>query len=123
MVDIVIHEIGAPVGKITRQLVILERQLAKMLSLVQISEVAPSISSIRGWIEQIHALRQRLDPQTPGRRGRATVFDVGDAVWAQRTATQFRAILFDKTEWHWSWPIHLPAGHRAVRAADIPRGR
>ena len=80
MVDIVIHEIGAPLGKIARQLVILERQLTKMLTPDQMTDVSPSLSSIRGWIEQIHALRQRLDPQTPGRRGRATAFDVAGEV-------------------------------------------
>jgi signal transduction histidine kinase len=80
MVDIVIHEIGAPLGKIARQLAILERQLAKMLSDEQALELAQSFSAIRGWIEQIHVLRQRLDPQTPGRRGRATSFDVGEEI-------------------------------------------
>ena len=80
MVDIVIHEIGAPLGKIARQLAILERQLAKILSPEQMLEVVPSFSSIRGWIEQIHTLRQRLDPQTPGRRGRATAFDVAEEI-------------------------------------------
>jgi len=80
MVDIVIHEIGAPLGKIARQLAILERQLVKLLTPAQLSEVIPSISSIRGWIEQVHGLRERLDPQTPGRRGRVTTFDVGDEI-------------------------------------------
>jgi signal transduction histidine kinase len=80
MVDIVIHEIGAPLGKIARQLAILERQLTKLLSPEQLIEVTPSLSSIRGWIEQVHTLRQRLDPQTAGRRGRATAFDVADEI-------------------------------------------
>jgi signal transduction histidine kinase len=80
MVDIVIHEIGAPLGKIARQLVILERQLTKLLTPEQLSEISSSISSIRGWIEQIHGLRQRLDPQTPGRRGRMTTFDVASEI-------------------------------------------
>ncbi len=80
MVDIVIHEIGAPLGKTNRQLAILERSLKKMLSHEEYQNVASSIASIRTWQEQIHGLRQRLDPQTPSKRGRASTFDVADEV-------------------------------------------
>ena len=31
------------------------------------------ITAIKGWLEQVHNLRQRLDPQTAGRRGRVTI--------------------------------------------------
>jgi hypothetical protein len=80
MVDIVIHEIGAPLGKVNRQLVILERRLQKMLDADQMIPVGEDFGSIRGWLEQIHGLRERLDPQTPARRGRATAFDVADEI-------------------------------------------
>ena len=38
------------------------------------------IVKINGWLEQVHTLRQRLDPQTAGRRGRAIKFNVQDEV-------------------------------------------
>lgn len=80
MVDIVIHEIGAPLGKVNRQLVILERRLHRMLNEQQLVGVNEDLVSIRSWLEQIHGLRERLDPQTPARRGRATGFDVADEI-------------------------------------------
>jgi signal transduction histidine kinase len=80
MVDIVIHEIGAPLGKINRQLVILERLLKKLFTDNSFETVKPSLESIGGWLEQIYHLRQRLDPQTAGRRGRAVTFDVADEI-------------------------------------------
>lgn len=76
MVDIVIHEIGAPLGKINRQLLILEKDLTKRLDSVGMAAVRPNVVAIKGWLEQIHNLRQRLDPQTPAKRGRATSFEV-----------------------------------------------
>lgn len=80
MVDIVIHEIGAPLGKINRQLVVLEKDLQRLLDNEGKKKIAPQIESIKGWLEQIHNLRQRLEPQTPAKRGRATTFDVRDEV-------------------------------------------
>jgi signal transduction histidine kinase len=80
MVDVVIHEIGAPVGKITRQADLLGRAIRQSSDPQVVASVVPMITSINGWLEQIHNLRQRLDPQTAGRRGRATSFDVRDEV-------------------------------------------
>jgi Signal transduction histidine kinase regulating C4-dicarboxylate transport system len=80
MVDIVIHEIGAPLGKIGRQLVLLEKDLDSLLDNEGKTKVSPQIESIKGWLEQIHNLRQRLEPQTPAKRGRATTFDVRDEI-------------------------------------------
>ncbi len=80
MVDIVIHEIGSPLGKINRQLLILERQLSDLMNSDEVKKVSPKIGSIKGWLEQIHNLRQRLEPQTPAKRGRATTFDVLEEV-------------------------------------------
>lgn len=80
MVDIVIHEIGSPLGKINRQLLILERQLSDLLNPDELKKVTTKIDSIKGWLEQIHNLRQRLEPQTPAKRGRATTFDVLEEV-------------------------------------------
>ena len=80
MVDIVIHEIGAPLGKINRQLVVLERELEGLLDEPDRKKVGGRIESIKGWLEQIHNLRQRLEPQTPAKRGRATTFDVREEI-------------------------------------------
>lgn len=80
MVDIVIHEIGAPLGKINRQLVVLERTLKRYLDDEANEEVLPMISSMKGWLEQIHSLRQRLEPQTPAKRGRPSTFDVYEEI-------------------------------------------
>jgi signal transduction histidine kinase len=80
MVDVVIHEIGAPLGKITRQIDLLDRAARESSDPQLVASVVPMITSINGWLEQIHNLRQRLDPQTAGRRGRATSFNVRDEV-------------------------------------------
>jgi len=80
MVDIVIHEIGAPLGKINRQLAVMEKQLAELLDDRGRAKVDPMIQSMKSWLEQIHNLRQRLDPQTPAKRGRATSFDVKEEI-------------------------------------------
>jgi signal transduction histidine kinase len=80
MVDIVIHEIGAPLGKVTRQLAILERDLEKLLYRSDLPQVQPHFQSIRAWLEQIHGLRQRLDPQTPSKRGRTSSFEVASEI-------------------------------------------
>lgn len=76
MVDIVIHEIGSPLGKINRQLAIMENRLGTVLQKEYKKQFLPMINSIKGWLEQIYNLRQRLDPQTPAKRGRASTFDV-----------------------------------------------
>ena len=80
MVDIVIHEIGAPLGKINRQLAVMEKQLTQLLEDRGRAKVEAMIQSIKSWLEQIHNLRQRLDPQTPAKRGRATSFDVKEEI-------------------------------------------
>jgi C4-dicarboxylate-specific signal transduction histidine kinase len=80
MVDLVIHEIGAPIGKISRQLVLLEREVDRHRDPGLSESVGPMLKSIRGWLDQVHSLRQRLDPQTAGKRGRATSFTVQEEI-------------------------------------------
>jgi signal transduction histidine kinase len=80
MVDIVIHEIGAPIGKINRQVEVLERRVAGSQDLNLVQVVVPMLTRIKGWLEQVHTLRQRLDPQTAGKRGRATSFNVREEI-------------------------------------------
>jgi signal transduction histidine kinase len=104
MVDIVIHEIGAPVGKINRQVEILERRVVASQDPKFVETVVPMITSIKGWLEQIHNLRQRLDPQTAGRRGRATSFDVREEV--EDTFRLYGALLAGQ---HIDWDIKGPS--------------
>jgi signal transduction histidine kinase len=95
MVDIVIHEIGAPVGRVNRELALLERNIQGFMD----EKTGEQLKSIKSWLEQIGNLRQRLDPQTPGKRGRATVFNVKEEIDAN-----FRLydalIMRQKINWH-----------------------
>ncbi len=80
MVDLVIHEMGAPIGRVNRELAHLERQLGTSLDKASFESTQVVFTSIRGWLEQLTALRTLLDPKTAGKRGRATSFDVKDEV-------------------------------------------
>lgn len=79
MVDVVLHEIGAPLGKINRQVEITKRLIQK-----DIKDPPPSyddsFKKILSWSEQISGLRKRLEPHTAGRRGKATAFNVKEEV-------------------------------------------
>ena len=77
LVDLVVHEIGAPLGRINREMAF----LTKILDGYEYDEtdgnsISDGLTSIRGWLEQVATLRARLDPKTAGRRGRATSFSV-----------------------------------------------
>jgi signal transduction histidine kinase len=80
LVDLVIHEIGSPVGRVNREVAHLEKLLRKHMEGKELNEVEISIASIKGWLEQIVALRARLDPKTAGKRGRATTFSVQEEI-------------------------------------------
>jgi signal transduction histidine kinase len=38
------------------------------------------LANIQAWLEQIYNLRERLEPQTPAKRGRATTFDLREEI-------------------------------------------
>lgn len=81
LVDLVIHEIGAPLGRINREVLFLKRKIQECsLEKNQATEINESLSSISGWLEQIGNLRSRLDPKTAGKRGRQTSFNVEEEV-------------------------------------------
>ena len=80
LVDVVIHEIGAPLGKVNRELAYLSRQTAKVAPDTHRQTLEPTFEDIRAWLAQIAALRERLMPRAGGRRGRATVFGVQDEI-------------------------------------------
>ncbi|MBU0912866.1 MAG: ATP-binding protein [Gammaproteobacteria bacterium] len=81
LVDLVIHEIGAPLGRINREIIFIRKTIEKLKIDHEISEtLTKSFTSTLGWLEQIGNLRARLDPKTAGKRGRATSFDVTEEV-------------------------------------------
>ena len=81
LVDLVIHEIGAPIGRINREMLFLQKLLRKYaFSKEDKATIAKSIKSILGWSEQVSNLRARLDPKTAGKRGRATSFNVAEEI-------------------------------------------
>ena len=81
LVDLVIHEIGAPIGRINREMLFLQKLLRKYAFTKDDKDaIAKSIKSILGWSEQVSNLRARLDPKTAGKRGRATSFNVAEEI-------------------------------------------
>lgn len=80
MVDIVIHEIGAPLGKINRQLELVQKDVVSISDVTLQNRVIKKLTSLKPWLEQIFNLRQRLEPQTPAKRGRATTFSIREEV-------------------------------------------
>lgn len=81
LVDLVIHEIGSPLGRINREInylsgLIENRKLAGGLD----EQLSNSFTSIKSWLEQIANFRQQLDPKTAGKRGRSTSFNIADEV-------------------------------------------
>ena len=80
LVDLVIHEIGAPIGRANREIAHFEKVLLRLCEGDVPKDLTASITSIKGWLEQIVALRSRLDPKTAGMRGRATTFSVQEEI-------------------------------------------
>jgi len=89
LVDIVIHEIGAPLGRLTREIAYLEKQflaslgnpaLEKLLGKGAPARLEETFAKTKGWVEQISNLRERLVPKAAGRRGRRTAFGVEDEI-------------------------------------------
>ena len=81
LVDLVIHEIGAPLGRINREFTFLEKIMNKYdLEQKDQDNLKDSLKNMTGWLDQIGNLRSRLDPKTAGKRGRATSFDVADEI-------------------------------------------
>jgi len=85
LVDIVIHEIGAPLGRVTREVEHLQRQiigsldknvLDKLLGEGAHAQLVQTFSRLKAWLEQIANLRERLVPRAAGKRGRLSSFVV-----------------------------------------------
>nr|VFJ92436.1 MAG: Histidine kinase-, DNA gyrase B-, and HSP90-like ATPase [Candidatus Kentron sp. LFY] len=80
MVDIVIHEIGTPLGHIRRDIRRIEENMEKRCDAKDREHFDQRISRIKSELEQLYNLRGRLDPQTPAKRGRAENFPVQQAI-------------------------------------------
>ncbi len=80
MVDVVIHEIGAPLGRAQRAVAQLEKELAQMLGITRSGELADRFENIKAYLEQIFNLRERLIPKAAGRRGRTSSFNVQEEI-------------------------------------------
>jgi len=80
LVDIVLHEIGSPVGKLRRQLKLIEKEIDKRFGKQESAHFARDFESMYRWLEDIVVIRDRLDPQSPSRRGKASAFDVVQAI-------------------------------------------
>lgn len=80
MADILMHEIEAPVIKIDRNVSKLEKIVSESLDTTKAEKVDSILTRIKGWLEQLYNLKDRLNPQTIARRGRATTFDVREEI-------------------------------------------
>lgn len=74
MVDIVIHEIGRPLGSINRRIRMIENAVEDDCD--ETGKIKNNLDSIKGSLTDLANLRERLDPHTPAKRGRAETFDV-----------------------------------------------
>lgn len=114
MIDIVIHEIGSPLGKINRQITVIERDMEKHCDPERRELFSPKIETIKAWLEQIHNLRGRLDPQTPAKRGRATTFNVHEEI--EDNFNLYQALL-EKQKIKWTiHPRNKPVAVKMSRA-------
>ncbi len=89
LIDIVVHEIGAPLGRITRDVNHLEKQLTgafgntaldKFLGKGAYNRLSDTFTKLKAWLEQIGNLREKLIPKTVGKRGRASSFTIQDEI-------------------------------------------
>jgi signal transduction histidine kinase len=81
LVDLVIHEIGAPLGRINREL----NHINKLINKYEFDKsdgesFTKGFNNIKSWLELIANLRAKLDPKTAGKRGRATSFNVAEEI-------------------------------------------
>tara|TARA_R110002049_G_scaffold251918_1_gene426349 strand:- start:3688 stop:5064 length:1377 start_codon:yes stop_codon:yes gene_type:complete len=80
LVDLVIHEIGAPIARAKREIAHLQKTLSDYEDDSGIVDLRSGLADVQAWLEQIATLRNRLDPKAAGRRGRSTSFDVCEEI-------------------------------------------
>lgn len=91
LVDLVIHEIGNPLGKAVLKTEAIRKTIEKDVPEPPKVKLETQIEDLKRWHSQIHALRQQLEPNTAAKRGKATTFDVADEVRA--TLELFKALI------------------------------
>jgi len=80
IIDLVIHEMGAPLGRANRELAHLEDLLSGIGDKERSADISRAVVSVKGSLEQLVGLRNRLDPRSAGKRGRSTTFPVEEEV-------------------------------------------
>ena len=90
LVDIVVHEIGAPLGRVTREVEYIEKGTVRATAenafdkLVNApgahGRLSEAFLRTKAWLEQIANLRERLVPKAAGKRGRASSFAVQEEI-------------------------------------------
>lgn len=89
LVDVVVHEIGAPLGKATREVDYIRKLILRSKNREALLEalgedaeatLSEGFDRIDSWLDQIAGFRQRLAPKAAGRRNRATSFSVQDEI-------------------------------------------
>jgi signal transduction histidine kinase len=80
LVDLVIHEIGAPVARALREVAHLQQVTSNQLDMISVETIDKGLQKTQAWLEQIVSLRNRLDPKAAGRRGRSSAFDVREEI-------------------------------------------
>ena len=80
IVDLVIHEIGAPVARAKREIAHLQRLVSGSQTSSSAEGIADGLSKVQSWLEQIVSLRNRLEPRAAGRREKSSTFDVKEEI-------------------------------------------
>lgn len=89
LVDLVIHEIGAPLGRVSRDVEHLEKRLMgtfssnaldKLMGKGTHKDFENSFIKMKAWLEQIGNLREKLIPKAAGKRGRVSSFVVQEEI-------------------------------------------
>lgn len=91
LVDLVIHEIGNPLGKAVLKTESIRKTVTSEVPDPPKEKLLLALEDLKTHHSQIHALRGRLDPNTAAKRGRATSFDVREEVTA--TLELFEAVI------------------------------
>lgn len=80
LIDMVVHEIGAPLGRANREVDNIEKAINEALGTHRSDPIAERFINLRAWLSQIYTLRERLMPKVAGKRARTSSFPVQDEI-------------------------------------------